>query len=110
MLELPTGIARRPGDAVKVIGKFLLWVLAYAMGAGLIFVLSRRPAPPPHMPEPAPPAEAPADSPDASEPAAPNEPAPPRDEAVAPPAPVANETSPSSPPPRRVKAIRIPSR
>jgi len=119
MIESAARIARRRGDVVKIFGKFLLWVLAYALGAALIFFVARRPAPPVNPPEPAPQAEAPAESSRADEPAggetlppepAAAEPATTREEASAPPAPAPDAALQPSSPPRRVKAVRIPTR
>ncbi len=93
---------------MKLIGKFLIWVMAYAIGAALIFFLARRPAPPINTPAPV--SEAPVDPSLANAPAPPDEPAPPGEEATASPTPAADTTAQTSPPPRRVKSIRIPTR
>ncbi len=101
MLGSATGIARHSGDAVKIVGKFLLWVLAYAVGAALIVALfARRPSPPATTPEPAAQSEAPA-SEDAATPPPESAPAP----VAAPSEPTGRERSQ----PRRVKSLRIPS-
>jgi hypothetical protein len=111
MLGSATGIARHSGDAVKIVGKFLLWVLAYAVGAALIVALfARRPSPPATTPEPAAQAEAPASTPAANDaPASEDAAAPTPDSApaavAAPPEPTGRERSQ----PRRVKSLRIPS-
>ena len=111
MLGSATGIARHSGDAVKIVGKFLLWVLAYAVGAALIVALfARRPSPPTTTPEPAAQAEAPASTPAANDaPASEDAAAPTSDSApaavAAPPEPTGRERSQ----PRRVKSLRIPS-
>ncbi len=111
MLGSATGIARHSGDAVKIVGKFLLWVLAYAVGAALIVALfARRPSPPATTPEPAAQSEAPASTPAAND-------APPSEDAATPPpesapAPVAAPSEPTGrerSQPRRVKSLRIPS-
>jgi len=115
---------------VKLFGKFLLWVLAYALGAALIvFFLARRPAPPTNLPQPEPRAEAPAESSGAEAPStvdpSPETPTPgessrteksteestaPRQEASDPPPPAPEMIPRPSTPPRRVKTLRIPSR
>ena len=101
MLGSATGIARHSGDAVKIVGKFLLWVLAYAVGAALIVALfARRPSPPATTPEPAAQSEAPA-SEDAATPPPESAPGP----LAAPSEPTGRERSQ----PRRVKSLRIPS-
>lgn len=111
MLASETGVARHSGDAVKIVGKFLLWVLAYAVGAALILALFvRRPSPPSAIPEPAAQAVAPVSTAPASAPPASGDaavttpdaaPAPPD----APPETIGHERSQ----PRRVKSLRIPS-
>jgi hypothetical protein len=111
MLGSATGIARHSGDAVKIVGKFLLWILAYAVGAALIVALfARRPSPPATTPEPAAQSEAPASTPAANDaPASEHVAAPTSDSApaavAAPPEPTRRERSQ----PRRVKSLRIPS-
>jgi|688.fasta_scaffold569476_2 hypothetical protein len=111
MLGSATGIARHSGDAVKIVGKFLLWILAYAVGAALIVALfARRPSPPATTPEPAAQSEAPASTPAANDaPASEDVAAPTSDSApaavAAPPEPTGRERSQ----PRRVKSLRIPS-
>ena len=101
MLGSATGIVRHSGDAVKIVGKFLLWVLAYAVGAALIVALfARRPSPPATTPEPAAQSEAPA-SEDAATPPPESAPGP----LAAPSEPTGRERSQ----PRRVKSLRIPS-
>ena len=101
MLGSATGIARHSGDAVKIVGKFLLWVLAYAVGAALIVALfARRPSPPATTPEPAAQSEAPA-----SEDAATSPPESAPGPLAAPSEPTGRERSQ----PRRVKSLRIPS-
>ena len=101
MLGSATGIARHSGDAVKIVGKFLLWVLAYAVGAALIVALfARRPSPPATTPEPAAQSEAPA-----SEDAATSPPESAPGPLPAPSEPTGRERSQ----PRRVKSLRIPS-
>lgn len=95
---------------MKAIGKFLMWALAYAMGAALIFFLAPSPAPSINIPKPAPVAEAPPAPSVANQPTAPDETQPPRGEEAAPPATAPDTTAKPPSTPRRVKAIRIPSR
>ena len=111
MLGSATGIARHSGDAVKIVGKFLLWVLAYAVGAALIVALfARRPSPPATTPEPAAQSEAPAATPAANDaPASEDAATPPPDSAPAPVAAPSEPTGRERSQPRRVKSLRIPS-
>ena len=95
---------------MKVIGKFLMWALAYAMGAALIFFLAQSPAPPINIAKPAPVAEAPPAQSVAPKPTEPGETTPPLAEEAAPPAPAPDAMSTPASTPRRVKAVRIPSR
>jgi hypothetical protein len=111
MLGSAPGITRGAGKAVKLIGKFLLWTLAYAMGAALIFFLARRAEPPVTQPATTPVVAAPTAATSAAEPSV-TEAGPPREdqEAAAPPALPQEATINPSSPPRRVKSIRIPRR
>ena len=111
MLGSATGIARHSGDAVKIVGKFLLWVLAYAVGAALIVALfARRPSPPATTPEPAAQSEAPASTPAANDaPASEDAAAPTPDSAPAAVAAPSEPTGRERSQPRRVKSLRIPS-
>ena len=116
MLGYGPGITRRVRDAVKIVGKFLLWALAYAAGAALIFFLARRPEPPVTTPATDPVSMAPAATSSANQSPA-NETSPseseastPRDETAGPPALPSDETINPAIPPRRVKSIRIPRR
>ena len=96
---------------MKIIGKFLLWTLAYAMGAALIFFLARPAGPPTTHPATTPVVAAPTEATSASEPSATDSATPGEEqEAAVPPALPREATINPSSPPRRVKSIRIPRR
>lgn len=110
MLASEKGVARHSGDAVKIVGKFLLWVLAYAVGAALILALFvRRPSPPSAIPEPAAQAAAPVSTAPASAPPASGDAAATPDAAPAPPDAPPETIGHERSQPRRVKSLRIPS-